>query len=274
MREQKSKTLFHIPLIIMCVYALAPLTLLTFNSFKSSVEIRTRPLSLPMQLLWRNYVDAWQIAGYAEGILSSTIILVLSIAILLAVASPMAFALVKLRIPGGNIILLLLLLGMTLPPQLSMVPLFFMWQKMGMVDSPWALAPIYAARYLPFSVFLLRSYYMGIAEEIEDAGRVDGCSEIQVFLRIILPLSKPVVMTIVAVVSMWVWNEFLFALTFLHTEGVRSMAIRYYTFTGRFSINLAYVAASGVMMVLPIMVLYVFLQRSVVEGLTHGSLKG
>lgn len=274
MREQKSKTLFHIPLIIMSVYALAPLVLLISNSFKTGGEIRTQPLSLPMQLLWRNYVDAWQIAGYTKGILSSTIILALSIAILLAVASPMAFALVKLRIPGGNVILLLLLLGMTLPPQLCIIPLFFMWQKMGLVDSPWALAPIYSARYLPFSVFLLRSYYIGIPKEVEDAGRVDGCSEVQVFLRIILPLSKPVLMTVVAVVSMWVWNEFLFALTFLHTEEVRSMAIRYYCFTGRFSINLAYVAASGVMMVLPIMILYVFLQRSVVEGMTRGSLKG
>lgn len=266
--------IIQIIMVALCIYALFPLIILFFNSLKTSAEIRVNPAGLPSSFLWQNYVEAWNIAGYSRGIINSVFVLFLSIALIWAIANPMAYSLAKLSIRGENLIIMFLLLGMTLPPHLYIVPLFFMWQKLGLVDKVWALSPIYAMRFLPFSVFLLRAYYLGISKELSDAARVDGCTEIQIFYRIYIPISQPALVTTIVIVAMWVWNDFLFAITFLHGEKVRTMAIRYYFFTGRFDVNLAYVAVSGVVMILPIIVLYIFLQKRFVTGMTQGSLKG
>jgi len=274
MQGKKSEILIHMVLIVMCMYALGPLLLLIQNSFKSASEMVASPLGFPTKFLWRNYVEAWQVAGYTKGLLNNAILISLTLAILLPVSSLMAFALVKLDLPGGDILLTFLLVGMTLPGQLYLIPLFFMWQRLGLVNSILGLAPIYAAHYLPFSVFIMRASYLGIPKEIEDSARIDGYSEFRVYLHVTLPLSKPALLTLIAIISMWIWNEFLFALTFLHSEPSRTVAIRYYYFTGRFAINLAYVAAGGVLVIVPIIILYIFLQKAFVGGMTYGAMKG
>lgn len=273
-QKRSTLTIIHILLIILCLYALMPLMILFLNSLKTSETIRTNPVGIPESLRWINYLEAWKVAGYSKGIFNSIFVLFLSISLIWVIANPMAYSLSKLSLKGENLIIVFLLLGMTLPPHLYLVPLFFMWQKLGLVDKIWALAPIYAMRFLPFSVFLLRAYYLGITQELSDAARVDGCRELQIFYRIYLPISQPALVTTIVIVAMWVWNDFLFAITFLHGENVRTMAIRYYFFTGRFDVKLEYVAVSGVLMILPIIILYIFLQKRFVSGMTQGSLKG
>jgi raffinose/stachyose/melibiose transport system permease protein len=132
---------------------------------------------------------------------------------------------------------------------------------------------IYCAIYLPFSIFLLRSYFLGLPSEIEDAARVDGCGEFGVFQHVIVPLSWPAFATVALIVGIWSWNEFLFAITFLHKPEVSTVPVRVMQFTGQYVTSYAYISAAGVTMILPAIALFLILQRRFIQGMIAGGLK-
>ncbi len=264
----------YILLILLVAFALGPLLVVLFNSVKAPASIGRNPLGFPTEFVWENYPRAWQIGNFATTTRNSLILVVGSVAGVLSLGGMAAYSIARLNLPGGGALMLYFLVGSSLPVQLFLVPLFFLWRQLGLVNNLFGLIIIYIAVNSPFAIFLLRSYLVGLPPDFEDAARVDGANEWQVFTRVILPLSWPAFLTVGLVVSLSVWNEFLLATVFLTEQRLFTVVTSYYNFTSRFSRDWALTSAAAVMMIVPILVVFLSLQRRFIAGLTQGGVKG
>jgi len=269
-----AKVLLYVALIILAISVVLPVGLLFLNSVKSNAEVRINILGWPEKFHFENFVEAWKIANYTVAFKNSLIVTGSTILIVCLIAGLAAYALSRLRVPGADAVLVYFLSVMALPAFLYIVPLFFLWKELALLDSLLGIIIIYSALFLPFSIFLLRAFMLSLPTQLEDAARIDGCSEMTVFTRIILPLSKPAFLAVAVIVGMWAWNEFLFAITFLHDPSIKTAPIKYYAFVGRFHSNLSYINATAFLLILPIMTLYIFLQKHMMQGMTSGAFKG
>ncbi|WP_217587265.1 carbohydrate ABC transporter permease [Lentibacillus saliphilus] len=264
----------HIPLLLFTAFAIGPLVLIFSNSLKSKEEFGENPLGFPKELHFENFAEAWVVGGYGQAFTNSLIVAVSCIVIICISASLAAYALAKVRFRFSNSILGFLLLVMSIPMGLFLVPLFYVYQNLGLMDSLLGIIIIYSAIFLPFNIFLLRSFFVSIPDELLDSARVDGCNEFQILTKVVFPLALPAFLTVMLLVGLWTWNEFFFANAFLQTEELKTVATKYLAFTGRFGNDWRLISAAGVITVMPILLLFVFLQRKFIEGLTEGSVKG
>jgi len=264
----------YILLILLVAFALGPLVVLGFNSVKDAASIGRNPLGPPTEFRWQNYPRAWDVGNFSTTTRNSLILVVGTVTGVLSLAGMAAYSLARLKLPGGGLLMLYLLVGSSLPVQLFLVPLFFLWRNLGLVNNLFGLIIIYIAVQSPFSIFLLRSYLVGLPSDFEDAARVDGANEWQVFTRVVLPLSWPAFLTVGLVVALAVWNEFLLATVFLTQQDLFTVVTSYYNFTSRFSRDWSLTSAAAVMMIAPILVVFLSLQRRFIAGLTQGGVKG
>jgi raffinose/stachyose/melibiose transport system permease protein len=259
---------------LLVFFALGPLVVLTFNSLKSPAEVGLNPLGPPREIRWENYPNAWTIGNFSTTTRNSAILVVGTVIGVLALGGMAAYSLAKLNLPGSNLFTLYLLIGTSLPIQLFLVPLFFLWRNLGLVNNLFGLIIIYIAINSPFAIFLLRSYMIQLPSDFEDAARVDGANEWQVFTRVVVPLSWPGFLTVGLVVALAVWNEFLMATVFLTEQELFTVVTSYFNFTSRFSRDWGLTSAAAMMMIVPILVIFLALQRRFIDGLTQGGLKG
>ena len=264
----------YILLILLVAFALGPIVILGFNSLKEAADIGRNPLGPPTELHWENFPKAWDVGNFSTTTRNSLILVVGTVSSVLLLGGMAAYALARLKLPGGSVLMLYLLVGSSLPVQLFLVPLFFLWRNLGLVNNLVGLIIIYVAVHSPFAIFLLRSYLVGIPPDFEDAARVDGANEWQVFTIIILPLSWPAFLTVGLVVALGVWNEFLLATVFLTQQNLFTVVTSYYNFTSRFSRDWSLTSAAAIMMIAPILIVFLSLQRRFIAGLTQGGLKG
>ena len=277
LRRRSRRTTSLVPnyviLSLLVIFSLGPLLILGFNSVKGTAEIARNPLGPPQEFRWQNFVDAWEEGAYSVTLRNSLIIVAGTVVGVCLVGGLAAYALTKLNLPGADAFTIYFLVGTTLPAQLFLVPLYFLWARLGLVDNLLGLVIIYVALFSPFAAFLLRSYMLSIPSDFEDAARVDGASEWQVFSRIIVPITWPGFLTAGLVTGLWAWNEFLFAVTFLHKPEVMTVTISYYNFAGRYGRDWGLTSATALIMILPVVILFLSLQRQFIEGLTEGGLK-
>lgn len=264
----------YIILTILLGFALGPLLVLCFNSLKGKAEIGRNSLGPPQALVWENFPKAWDIGNFSTTTRNSGILVAGTVLGVLVLGGMAAYSLSKLDLPGSGLVTLYLLVGTSVPIFLYLVPLFFVWQRLGLVNNLFGLILIYIATNAPFAIFLLRSYMLQLPRDFEDAARVDGASELQVFTRIVVPLSWPGFLTVGLVVALSVWNEFLLATVFLTEQELFTVVTSYYNFATRFSRDWTMTSAAAIMMILPVIIIFLTLQRRFIEGLTQGGLRG
>jgi raffinose/stachyose/melibiose transport system permease protein len=273
-KREPSRIPSYIVLTLLAVFAVGPIILLALNSLKTTNEIRNNPFGLPSEWLFSNYAEAWFQGNFPTTIVNTLILTGGTIAMVVVIGGLAAFALARFRFPGADAISFYLLVGTSVPALVFMVPLYFMWAQVGLVNSLFGLIIIYAALHAPFATYLLRSFLISIPVDFEEAARIDGANDLQVLTQVILPLSWPGFMTMVLVVGLGVWNEFLFAVTFLQRAELKPIATSVQAFQSRFQRDWGLTSAASMIMVLPIIVLFLLLQRQFIEGLTRGGLKG
>lgn len=270
-----SPALNHTVLSLLAVFSLGPLSVLFFNALKSVPEIARNPLGPPrMGVVWSNFPRAWELGRYGLTLRNSAVIVSLTIVGVCTIAGLAAYALSRFRFRGSGALAMYLLVCSSIPSQLFMVPLFVLWKRLGLVDSLVGVVIIYWALYSPFATFLLRSYMLAIPQDFEDAARVDGASEWLIFTRIVVPLSWPGFLTAALVVGLWAYNEFMFAVTFLHSDHVKPVTTSFLAFASRYGRDWGMTSAGAVIMLTPIVALFLALQRRFIEGLTQGGLRG
>jgi len=264
----------YVVLTLLVLFSLLPICTLLFNSLKTTAESRLNPLGLPLRgIRWQNYPTAWVQGHYSTTVRNSGIITLGTVAGVLLVAGLASYSMVILDLPGADGLVFYLLVGSSMPAQLFMVPLFFLWNKLGLTDNLLGMIIIYSATMSPFATFLLRSYMVAIPEDFKDAARIDGASEGQIFRHVIVPIIWPGFLTAGLVAGLGAWNEFLFAVTFLHREEVKPVSTSLYAFVDRYSTDWGLTSAASVLMILPVIVIFLCLQRQFIEGLTQGGLK-
>ena len=263
----------HIVLTILALVAFLPILTLFFNSFKTTPEIGSNPLGIPQVWHVENYIEAWQVGNYGTILRNSIIITGGTIMGVLVLAGLGAFALARLKLRGSDLMAFYFLVGTSVPAQLYIVPLFIMWRDLNLINTHLGLIIIYCGLSSPFATYLLRSYLISLPEEFMEAARIDGASNWQIFRQIILPLSWPGFVTVALVVGLSSWNEFLFAVTFLNNPDLKPISTGLYAFQSRYSRDWGLTNSGAVIMILPIIVLFLFLQRRFIEGLTQGGLK-
>ena len=274
---KKREGLFnHLILMILAMTIILPLLVLLFNSVKPQSEFATNPLGFPNEIRLMNYYDAWVIGGYARIFLNSFILVAGTLIINLTLSGMAAFSLAVLN-PRGKMTIVLgiyLLVGISIPAQMFILPLFILWKNLYLTNTRIGLIIIYSALNAPFAVFLIRSYMIQLPSELFEAAKIDGANTLQLFYKIALPLSWPVFLTTGLVVGLAVWNEFLFALTFMQTEAYKPISTILFAFQSRFENDYSLVSAASIMMAAPIAILFMFFQRKFIAGLTGGGLKG
>ncbi len=264
----------YIVLILLVAFAAGPLLMIAFNSVKSAAEIGRNPLGLPQQFVWQNYPEAWKVGNFALTMRNSLVLVAITVVGVLVLGGMAAYSMAKLNMPGSNIFTIYLLTVSSLPLQMFLVPLFFMWNKLHLVNTLIGVGIIYVALNAPFAIFLLRSYIVQIPADFDDAARVDGASEWQVLTQIVVPLAWPAFLTTGLVTALSVWNEFVIATVFLTKPELFTIVTSYQNFATRFSRDWGLTSAGAVMMIAPILIIFLLLQRQFIAGLTQGGLKG
>ena len=258
---------------VACFVSLLPIALAVLNAFKTTAEINLNPLGLPAQPQWQNFASAWRNASLGSSLLHSAEVAALTILLVCLTAAPCAYVLARQEGRGWRFLNFYFMATITVPVQLYLFPLYFLFAKLGLVNSIPAVALIYTAMFSPFAIFLLRTYVLAIPHALEEAALVDGATPWQTFRYVILPMMRPGLLTVAIIVGLNAWNEFVIAVTFLQTDNNVTAIVKFYNLTGQYSTDWGEMLAAAVMIVLPVVVVFVLLQRRFIEGMTAGAVK-
>ena len=204
---------------------------------------------------------------------NSILVSVTSVAIVLLLSSLAAYSFAKMRFRGNQLIFFVFLIGMAFPLSAKLGPLLSLMYKLDLANSRVGLILVYVAGSLPFSILMLRAFFAGFPQELEDSAALDGCSRFQFYLRILLPLSKPSLMALGIFVFMNTWNEFFQALLLINEDSKRTLPLGLTAFQDEYFTDFALSFAGINITALPVIVVYIIFQRNLIEGITVGSMK-
>lgn len=277
MRLIESRTTFvltYTALAILLVITLFPIALLVLNSLKPATQIVQSPLSWPEVYRWDNFVRAWNDARFGTTMLNSAILAAMTIVLVCSTGSLTAYVLARRKIKSWKIVTFYLLATTTAPIQLFLFPLYFGFAKLGLINNVFAVSLIYTAIYSPFAVMLLRTYFLAVPKELEEAALIDGATHWQVFSKVMLPIVSPGILTVALIIGLYSWNEFLIATTFLQRTDRLTAVVSFFLLSGQYTSDWGEIMAAALIIVLPVIVLFIALQRRFIEGMAGGSVKG
>jgi len=260
--------------LIYLVIAAYPLVWLFYSSLKTRSEFFAGVFALPQRLYFDNYIHIWSSARFPHYYFNSLLVTTTSVAGILAFSTMAGFVFARLRFRLREPLFYFFLAGMMIPVQVTLIPNFVMLREIGLLDSYWAMILPYIAFQLSVSIFIMRSFFREIPLELEDAARMDGCSTAGIFWRIMLPLARPAIGTVIIYNFFHVWNELIFALTFTNSPQYRTIPLGLMDFVGQYDVDLAYTFAALSSASVPLLIVYFFAQKQIIKGLTAGAVKG
>jgi len=276
MGRKLSRVLIYFILIASSVVMLIPFIWMISSSLMNESEMfRVPPVFIPKPPRIANYVETWQSLPFATFFRNTIVLTVGRLLPLLFSCSLVAYGFARLRAPRRNFLFILMLSTMMLPAQVTMIPLFILFAKIGWVNT---FLPLIVPSFfgVPFYIFMMRQFFMTIPLEYDESARIDGATSFQIFYRIILPLSKPALVAMSIFIFMWSWNDFFTPLIYLHKTDQYPLALGLQLFRtyGEYSTRWDYIMAGSVLMAIPPLLVFFFSQRFFVEGVTVTGLKG
>jgi raffinose/stachyose/melibiose transport system permease protein len=262
-----------VPLIVLMAWTLLPFASL-FTAALHKAGTYPSGISWPANPQWGNFIDAWNVANMGTIFKSSSLIVLGTVPVTVVIATMAGFALGQLRVIGGQAIFVLFVLGLTLPFPGIIVPLYYEVLKMGFLDTRWAIILPLIGLYMPFGVFWMRAHFVNMPHELTEAARIDGANTWQLFRRVHVPLSRPAVLSLVILTTVWTWNQFLLALVLVNNPNDRTMAGALGAFQGEYGTNIPLLSAGALVILAPMIVIYIVFQRQFITALLQGSLKG
>lgn len=270
--KQKNILLCLAAIVIACIF-LFPLYWIIINSFKLDSEIfAATPTLWPQNFTWKAYRD--QLGSLSTTMKNSVFIAIGSMVLSLSLSVPAAYGLARYKVKGMKVFVLVFLITQMLPASLVLTPLFLIFSKMGILNT--YLAPILstATISIPFIVLMLRPGFLSMPKELEEAAKIDGCNAVTAFFKIAIPISKPTVITAACFSFVYAWNDLAYSMTFNTKEIMRPMTAAIYTFMNQYGTQWNSIMAYGVLLILPSCIIFVTMQKHIVEGMTSGSVKG
>jgi raffinose/stachyose/melibiose transport system permease protein len=264
----------HGVLILVCALVIAPIYFLVLGSFKSVEEFFSAPFGLPQHFSLDNYRRAWTEASISTTIRNSAIVTVSAVLISTVVSCLASYAIARLPFRGSLALRLLFVGGLIVPVQLIMVAIFIIMRWIGLLGSLGSLILVYSTFGIPLGVLVLVGFFQALPKELSEAATIDGASDFQTFMRIILPLSMAPILTVVILNGVWIWNDFFIALVLSTKPSVETLPLGILNFFGVYSTEWGLIFASVVLSALPVVALYLLMTRRFIAGMTAGSVKG
>jgi raffinose/stachyose/melibiose transport system permease protein len=261
-------------MLCLCLLVIAyPLFWIAMSSLKMTKDIYLSVWSLPAAPQWRNYAVAWQkgISGY---FLNSLIVTCSTIIGVVTVASLCAYGLSRYRVRWLKWVLMAVMGGLMLSPQVCVIPLFGLLTRLHVRDTYLALILPYVSFRLPLTILLVRSFFLSIPKELEESATLDGCTGLQIFFHIFLPMSRPILFTSAILVAYNAWNEFLFAIIFIDSNKYRTIPAGIMSFRDNLQTDWGPLLAGMVISALPIVIFFLLVQKYLIRGVLAGSVKG
>lgn len=261
-------------LIAGVVIAVVPFLVTILASLKTSVELVQGVFSLPEEPQWDNYRRAW-VDGNFDRFFINSLLVVFGVLIPSIVFSCMAgYAFARYRFPAKSAIFIYLLLGLVVPLQALVIPLFYLMREIGLLDSLWALILPQIAMSMSFGTLLMREAFAGVPREIVEAAVLDGAGSWRVLWEIMFPLARPFVGTLSLMFFIWTWNEFLLPLVVNIDPSYQTLPVGLLYFQQRWTSDIPVTAAGATIIFVPLTAIFLIFQRQMIEGLTQGAIKG
>ena len=273
MSRRASSLWLHLALVALAALTVAPMLWMVSASFMAPGAANTLPPPiLPARATGEHYVALFTRLDLARNLMNSLLIATVTTVVSLVLNALAGYAFAKLRFRGRDRLFALLLIGLVVPSQVGMLPLFLMVQKLGLVNSP--LGVMIPGLASIFGIFMIRQYALGIPDELLDAARVDGASEFRIFRTIVLPLLRPILVTWAAFSFLSQWNDFLWPLIVLSDERKFTLPVALANLSGEHVQDTELMMAGAVVTVIPVLLLFLVLQRHYIRGVMMGSVKG
>ncbi|HBU84824.1 MULTISPECIES: carbohydrate ABC transporter permease [Paenibacillus] len=260
-------------LIVAMMLFIFPFLLLITNSFKANQAITSDPLGLPVSVQWDNYVSAFDKMGYMSAFGNSLLITVAGVLLIAMLAAMTAHYFVRHKSKLNQYLFFLMVAAMIIPFQAIMIPLVKIYGSLGMLDNKWSLIYMYIGFGSPLAVFIYHGFIKSIPLELEEAALIDGCGRVQTFFRIVLPVLLPTSVTITVLNVLWIWNDFLLPSLVLTSSEQRTLPLSTFYFYGTYTVDYGPLMAGLVLTLLPVLVVYLFAQKYIIQGVMQGSIK-
>ena len=273
-KKKKTARIGEILMLCLCVIFFIPFYYLLVNTFKQPQDATMSPMSLPIKNFTLDlYKQAFESINFLSSLKNSVIITVVSVCIIIIIGSMASYAINRHQNKLTKFLFLYFLVGFMVPAQTTMIPLFNLMSKLGLQNSVVGMIILYSS-WCNFALFMYQGFLGGVPKDLEEAARIDGANLWQLFWKIVFPLLKPVTTTIVIFDVMWIWNDFMMPYLFISSSDKFTLIMEVYKGVGQFSNNWTVMLCTMVIVLLPIAVFYIAMQKHFIEGITSGAVKG
>ncbi|TVX96692.1 carbohydrate ABC transporter permease [Cohnella terricola] len=273
-RYSSGKLVLELFMVVLGLIVLVPLYLVFINAFKRYDEILTSAASFPQAFQFDNFATVWQEMRFPSVFGNSLVITVFSVLGILLFSSAAAYQLVRRPGKVSNVIFLAILSAMIIPFQTMMIPLLMVAKDFHMINNLPGIIIMYWGFGIPLALFLYHGFIKGVPVELEEAATIDGSNTFGVYFRILLPLLKPITVTIAILHTLWIWNDFLLPYVVLNSKAVQTIPLASYIYFGEYMNQWHLALAAMALAVVPIIVFFLFMQRYIIQGITAGAVKG
>ena len=269
------RVLFYFVILDVCVITLYPYFAMLCTALKSRAEIfAVDGTILPVTALWSNFIDIWSRAPMARYFLNSVLIAGGSTLIAMLCGIPAAYALARMKFKGQTAFLGFVIVSQMFAPVVLLIGIYKVMMTLGLTDSILGLVFINAAFNQAFTIWLLRGTFMGISAEMEQAATIDGCNRIQAMLKVLLPVAAPGIVTTLIFIFINAWNEYTVALCLISTNEYKPLTVGINIFNGYNMIEWQYLFAASIFAIIPVVILFMLIEKNLVSGLASGGVKG
>lgn len=270
-----TKVLLYSILIIVALYTLIPLVTMGMTASRTIQDVLRGPFTIPSEFrLFENLKKAWTVGRFSVYMKNSIIMTVPTVLIVVSLATFAGYAFAKISFRGRFALFYLILAGMMIPFQAVMIPLYFLLNDLHLLGTYWSVILTIGSFGLPFGIFMMRAFFMTLPIELVEAAKIDGCSEIKAFWYVMMPLAFPAWVSLIIFQSMWTWNNFLIPFLFIHKNSMRPLPLGLMFFQAEYTTNYSLISAGVLITILPLIILFIILQRRFIEGISMGAVKG
>lgn len=260
-------------LFITLIIFLLPFILIVMNSFKTTQQFVENPFSFPESFKLDNFINAFNSMDFSRGFLNSIIITVVSTIFIIIFSSMTGYLFARFKWKINKILFFIILSSMTLPFQVLMIPLVKIYGELGLLNMRSTLIFMHIGFMVPFGIFLFHGFIKGIPFELEEAAFIEGCSRFKTFFLVVFPLLKPIMVTLCILDVLAIWNDYLLPSLILQSPELRTLPLSVFSFFSSYSVDFAPLMAGLIMTIIPVLVLYLLLQKYIIKGITEGALK-
>jgi raffinose/stachyose/melibiose transport system permease protein len=261
-------------LLAVAAVIVTPVVYAALGGFRNAPQLAADPVALPNPWVWTNYTDSLTSASFWVQLRNSAVVAGLSTVVVVLFAALAAFVIARREFPGREVAYTVFTLGLLFPVTVAILPLLILIRDIGLLDNPLGLALPEAAFALPLTIIILRPFFRSIPKELEDAAAIDGCGPLGFFFRVLLPLSKPVLVTVAVLALVSSWNQFLLPLVMLSDADNWTLPLGVTNFSTQYTTDTARILAYTTLALVPALAFYLVAERQLVGGLTAGSVKG